>query len=513
MRSKKNLILQFLILLLVSLLAITGCNSMVPVVVNSSTNSDLSENSTPFSTYSPDITETPPSKVIKNFPGENAEKGQVYEFDAFGWNRRYAENFSGEISPLRWRVADETDEFILLVLNEDSKQIAEEFSEEKLHYSNYDLLDWLNETFFYEIFDFYFRENVSRLQYNSIITNIGEKSFRLFLLSDEQWNLYFNDEDINNTALRPAIKIQKNKLTNSEEAWEYILEQFSYRLKHKDISTLIYMLGVDNGDYGHENIKRNEAAPFYDFLIKADIENVKVLSKKMIEYDSKIKFSLEIDVSTSETKWFTQGVNLWDIDIGHSEDGIISYFRPSSNNLDKAWRESDAVTYLGYRYLLHFLKFSFKEDNLINDFNSIIPPDTEESNQEYINFVASMFRFFEFYLYSTKITVTDFEENAEKVLGIKGIDLRKHPQYIADGDYIDIFGMGGSWFYVGVDARYYDAVSKTHTLDLSMYSDSAYLLPCIKVQFKILENPDGSLTIISVEKTFDNGLFPASGSI
>lgn len=72
-------------------------------------------------------------------------------------------------------------------------------------------------------------------------------------------------------------------------------------------------------------------------------------------------------------------------------------------------------------------------------------------------------------------------------------------------------GHGGSWLYDELAG--FEETEDEVKVTVNYYGDSLYFYPTIQSEYTFSKNDDGTITLQKVEKIFDNGYEPASGSI
>ena len=72
-------------------------------------------------------------------------------------------------------------------------------------------------------------------------------------------------------------------------------------------------------------------------------------------------------------------------------------------------------------------------------------------------------------------------------------------------------GHGGSWLYDELAG--FEETEDEVKVTVNYYGDSLYFYPTIQSEYTFSKNEDGTITLQNVEKIFDNGYEPASGSI
>jgi len=468
----------------------------------------------PSSTGAKEPTLKPTPKITDLFDHrviETIEKGDLFSFGTRDWGKEVSktpdENFE-----FIWKVVDFSGTEAILVLNEDLGIIRETFDDESLSNDNPALLNWLNTTFFNETFKVGWGHMWIQFIKQDIETAEGVMKYRVFILDDEQQQKFFGTGSDIDFISRPAIKVELDRAKiQNKSSYDIVLEQFIYRLSNNDLDSLLFMLGakkIPEEMFKEEN--RTKIFPAYSFLEDLSIENIRVTKETMKEYHG--EYQIEIDVSKSGTKHFVPGTNLWDVWIGNY-DNSINYFRPSQNHVEIVSGDSNPATYLAYQYGLFLAPYSFANGNKIEDFNTIFE-DKYDSQDENDKRLSSIVFFIGRSTKSSdyKITVPLFLEQADKILGIKEIDFKGHRNFNENTNEVGYEFLGGYWMYAAEDFREYDENTKMYEIKITYYSDAVYYLPAMKLKFQIKENPDGSLRILSVEKIYDSGLSPASGS-
>ncbi len=517
----KKAIACFITIIFILTILTSGCQNEINISNLSDENSD--ELYTPSGTITPlpsptpakEPTLTPTPKITDLFDHrviETIEKGDLFSFGTSDWGKEVSKT-PNENFEFIWKVVDFTGTEAVLVLNEDFGIIRETFEDESLSHYNPALLKWLNTTFFNETFKLGWNHMWMQFIKQDIETAEGVMKYRVFILDNEQQLKFFGAGSGIDFISRPAIKVELDRKNLQYKAsYEIVLEQFIYRLSINDLDSLVFMLGAKrrHGEMFEEE-NRTKIFPAYSFLEDVSIENIRISKETIKEYHG--EYQIEIDVSKSDTKHFVPGISIWDVWIGDYESGYIDYFRPSQNAVEVISRESDPVTYLAYAYGLFLAPYSFANGNKIEDFNMIFEEkyDSQDENDKRLSsivfFIGKSTKSSDY-----KITVPSFLEQADKILGIKEIDFKGHRNFNENTNEVGYDFLGGYWMYASEDFREYDENTNTYEIELTYYSDAAYYLPAMTLKFQIKENPDGSLRILSVEKIYDSGLSPASGS-
>lgn len=471
---------------------------------------------TPLPTSGPtkEPTLTPVPKITDLFDHrviETIEIGDLFSFGTRDWGKEVSKT-PDDNSDFIWKVVDFTGTEATLILNEDFSIIRDTFANRSLTYINPVLLNWLNTTFFNETFKVGWSHMWMQFIKQDIETAEGVMKYRVFILDDQHQQNFFGTGSGIDFISRPAIKVELDRAKiQNKSSYDIVLEQFIYRLLINDLDSLLFMLGAKKiPEEMFEEENRTKIFPAYSFLKDVSIENIRITKETMKEYYS--EYQIEIDVSKSGTTHFVPGTNLWDVWIGNY-DNSINYFRPSKDTVKIISGDSNPATYLAYQYGLFLAPYSFANGNKIEDFNTIFEEkyDSQDENDKRLSSIVSFIgRASKSSDY--KITVPLFLEQADKILGIKEIDFKGHRNFNENTNEVGYEFLGGYWMYASEDYRKYGNSTKTYEIEITYYSDSAYYLPALTLKFHLKENPDGSLRILSVEKIYDSGLSPASGS-
>ena len=502
MKDYKRTILVYLFSIII--LFTNGCKN--PVEISSPLSSITEETPIVSQSLTPTLSPTP---VIKGNPDEGSEIGQIYEIGRFDWDL-YDRNAG---KPLLWKILDIKNGKALMILAEDLIEISEEFDQSDISADSLLLHRWLNFDFvnrsfggYFLIYPYFF-ESVSR-QFGDV-----KSEARFFLLNGEEKNIYFPNSSPVNTDLRPVMWFPLNNTNiNYNDIWDFVLDQFIYRLKSHNLDNLIQMLGI-YGKFDDANLKSyiDAARPFYEFLIDADFGDINVKSRKLNQYESGYEYVLEINVTTSQTDYFKVGSNLFEIKIGSDEANSIQYFRHVDEKIEIINYSSAGACKMAYEFFRDFVGNSSFDFDEITDLNDIVP-DKETDKESYISFVSYLVRFLPTGDKSS-VTLDELATMTKSALGIENIDFTMHQGYDVESDSVIIYGMGGTWFFCSQDNLVYDEQTGITIVDVSFYLDCAYTVVGRSYQFEMMDNGDGTFRIKSVKKTYDSGLPLAYGSI
>lgn len=90
-------------------------------------------------------------------------------------------------------------------------------------------------------------------------------------------------------------------------------------------------------------------------------------------------------------------------------------------------------------------------------------------------------------------------------------DVFDNLRFEENGSIFSYCGHGGSWYYNAIAG--YDDRENEISVTVNFYGDEMYFYPVVQSEYTFSKNDDGNITLQNVEKIFDNGYEPASGSI
>lgn len=280
---------------------------------------------------------------------------------------------------------------------------------------------------------------------------------------------------------------------------------FLESLKNKDVEGFISFI---NWIYSDEIKNSNIQA--YSFIRDINVDSYNILKKDTIndQFDSFVRFTVELHISRSGTDIFPVGISQWILDI----DAPVYIFNVRSfKNVET---EMNIITDKNQNDMVKFCcDFSFEMNcySTVTDFNTLIP----DSNDEAIaNFYQGLIRCLPVtFDNNSAVKREEIEKLAKNVLGISGFDVRKSMDYNKNNDTIPIIFNSASWVTCSLTSKTFDLETKQYIIIIEYYSDTAYLQKAKTMQYNIGENIDKSFTLISTELLFDSGFQVASGLI
>lgn len=272
--------------------------------------------------------------------------------------------------------------------------------------------------------------------------------------------------------------------------------EFLEALKSKDVKKLCGMAGVIS----------EEA---YDFFKNTDVESYEM--GRGVSYKYGKIFEVTLNITKSSHELFPVGESKWILDSSGSSSGDV-LFQPKGVELKRLlggnYEFSDVVSFCE-NFSATFYCFG-----TYTDFKEICNEYREDKALDILTEGLIHFMPMDKGLdVSFGLPRKWFEEKAEKVLGITGVDFTKSQFYNAEKDAIVHDDHGGSWNYCTLVSEEYDEESKLHTVVLDFYADVSYLVKAKTVKYIVKENEDGSFRLLSTENLFDSGYEAARGSI
>ena len=82
---------------------------------------------------------------------------------------------------------------------------------------------------------------------------------------------------------------------------------------------------------------------------------------------------------------------------------------------------------------------------------------------------------------------------------------------VEDGKVFSGCGHGGTWNYTSLEG--YEETDSELKITVDFYGDEYYFYPVIESEYTFSKNDDGTITLQKVEKIFDRGYEPASGTV
>lgn len=252
----------------------------------------------------------------------------------------------------------------------------------------------------------------------------------------------------------------------------------------------------------------------YDFLNGVYLSDWEIVN--VVEYDGDependdkaYTFEIKMNVSDSDCERFKTGESVWLLDVINSDNSYFSSFRPESESAERILNGknddfSDAVK-MCYAFTSELGWVCGDEEVIdLGDVDKLVEKEMLANNLiEFCGrFNMTDGAVTEDYTYS----VDWLNESTEKLLGISGLDFTLVPTYDAENNTIGLTASKYSCGYGILTDEQTDTENGLHNVVIDWYADTICLAKACTLQYVLVDNPDGTLKLQSVEKLYSSG--------
>lgn len=239
----------------------------------------------------------------------------------------------------------------------------------------------------------------------------------------------------------------------------------------------------------------------YAFLDNVGFESWEILSEEGGIY------TIKLNISESSEEDFPVGESIWTIDASDDEGSLSSFCQVLENGKTVL---ADNVSRLDVSNAVKMCYAFTSEFGWISSDESIITMSGKEKTVEKERFIDDLIKFCAYFSADDELSESSVDysaeklsESAERLLGIKELDFTSLPSYNKAKDTVSNTRTRYSWGYAKLaDEQFSDGA---YRVTIDWYSDAILLAKARSIDYYLVDNPDGSIRLISTDETFNSG--------